>query len=284
MERVECPPPPGTAVKARGEDEYAARRNNLIQSIAKISSEIESDVHGPRAARSCPRAADRRAGCPERPEPRPGLPNEWAMRRCNLAPGNVASGTPALREARTPGPASYAIGCPEQPETLRKWDGSRPVSRVLSRAAIHLGRASPRASCDLPGSGAGHACRSPIWSCSGRGLPCHRCYHRRGALLPHLFTLTRARRAVYFLWHFPWARAPQALPGALPCGARTFLPAASRGAAAARPTPAAPVSASRLRSATGSQDRCRAIDAGASKALSLREERRKPLAQRLEGG
>jgi len=36
---------------------------------------------------------------------------------------------------------------------------------------------------------------------------------------------TRACRpsAVCFLWHFPWAHAPQALPGTLPCGARTFL-------------------------------------------------------------
>ena len=31
-------------------------------------------------------------------------------------------------------------------------------------------------------------------------------------------------QAVYFLWHFPWARALQALPGTLPAGARTFLP------------------------------------------------------------
>ena len=31
---------------------------------------------------------------------------------------------------------------------------------------------------------------SPIWSCSVWGLPCHRHYWRRGALLPHLFTLT----------------------------------------------------------------------------------------------
>jgi len=49
---------------------------------------------------------------------------------------------------------------------------------------------------------------------------------RRGALLPHHFTLTAracAREAVYFLWHFPWAHAPQALPGTLLCGARTFL-------------------------------------------------------------
>src|SRR5688572_1711769 len=30
----------------------------------------------------------------------------------------------------------------------------------------------------------------PIWSCSVRGFACHRRYRRRGALLPHLFTLT----------------------------------------------------------------------------------------------
>ena len=35
--------------------------------------------------------------------------------------------------------------------------GSRPVSRVLSRAAIHLGCTSPHTSSDLPGSSAGHA-------------------------------------------------------------------------------------------------------------------------------
>src|SRR5271154_3428453 len=31
----------------------------------------------------------------------------------------------------------------------------------------------------------------PIWSCTSRGLPCPRCCHRGGGLLPHLFTLTR---------------------------------------------------------------------------------------------
>ena len=35
-----------------------------------------------------------------------------------------------------------------------------------------------------------------------------------------------AKLAVYFLWHFPWAHAPQVLPGILPAGARTFLPLA----------------------------------------------------------
>src|SRR5581483_5832953 len=29
-----------------------------------------------------------------------------------------------------------------------------------------------------------------IWSCCRWGLPCRRCHHRRGALLPHHFTLT----------------------------------------------------------------------------------------------
>ena len=48
-------------------------------------------------------------------------------------------------------------------------------------------------------------------------------YRSRGALLPHHFTLTGQGPAVYFLWHFPWACAPQALPGALSEGARTFL-------------------------------------------------------------
>jgi len=43
--------------------------------------------------------------------------------------------------------------------------------------------------------------------------------------------------AVYFLWHFPWTRAPQELPGTLPYGARTFLPCGDSTGAAVRPTP-----------------------------------------------
>jgi hypothetical protein len=95
----------------------------------------------------------------------------------------------------------------------------------------------------------------PIWPCFARGLPCPRCCHRGGGLLPHLFTLTkcdgrerraqgfalglpqepatplralRAAPAVLSLWHFPLPRpserGPLALPGALPCEVRTFLP------------------------------------------------------------
>ena len=64
----------------------------------------------------------------------------------------------------------------------------------------------------------------------------------RGALLPHRFTLTthvlRRRSAVCSLLHFPSAFAAQALPGTVPCGARTFLGILSDDATA-WPTPRA---------------------------------------------
>ena len=123
--------------------------------------------------------------------------------------------------------------------------GSRPISRVLSWATIPLGCTSPCTSSGLPGNArwprtAAFAACFPIWPCSGRGFQCRRRYRRRGALLPHLFTLAVVLPhawAVYFLLHFPWARAPQALPGAVPYGARTFLCLLAK-TAIAWPTPA----------------------------------------------
>ena len=106
------------------------------------------------------------------------------------------------------------------------------ISRVLSRTIIHLGRPSPAASSNLPGNplgtgGAGFDPRIPLFGLAPGGVyRAASCYQSRGALLPHLFTLTcprKRRQAVYFLWHFPWAHAPQVLPGALSEGARTFL-------------------------------------------------------------
>src|SRR5690606_8698566 len=87
----------------------------------------------------------------------------------------------------------------------RKEGGSRPISRVLSRTAIHLGRASPRASSDLPGSSCGRHSNAPLFGLA-RGGVCRaaECYHLRGALLPHHFTLTEPLGpAVSFLLHFP---------------------------------------------------------------------------------
>lgn len=115
-------------------------------------------------------------------------------------------------------------------------NGSRPaVSRFLYRrpperaavAAIPLGPPSLAGSSNLPGSctGAGHAI-----------LPYLVLLHV-GFSLPARVTAAAVRsyrtisplpvplRAIggIFLLHFPSARAAQALPGTVPCGARTFL-------------------------------------------------------------
>jgi hypothetical protein len=55
--------------------------------------------------------------------------------------------------------------------------------------------------------------------CSWRGLPCRRRCRRRGALLPHPFTLAgrgpESGPAVCFLWRYPWGRPRRALPAAM---------------------------------------------------------------------
>src|SRR5260370_13995912 len=98
----------------------------------------------------------------------------------------------------------------------------------MGMTTIPLASPSLARSSDVPG-GFGRAVlrRLPIWSCSVRGFACHPCYHERGALLPHLFTLTRLRSqepfgpasfgaAVSFLCHCPSGCPDRALPGALP--------------------------------------------------------------------
>ncbi len=54
----------------------------------------------------------------------------------------------------------------------KKGEKARTISRVLSWTVIHLGPASPQASCDLPEPSAGRTYWVPIWSCSKWGLPC----------------------------------------------------------------------------------------------------------------
>jgi len=103
--------------------------------------------------------------------------------------------------------------------------GPRITAR-LKRPTRRLWRAEPaRASRSLrsePGS-------LPIWSCSVWGLPCPLHYCNGGALLPHLFTLTRAlphRRYVFCgTSRQPTLRSvSRTLSGTLLCGVRTFLP------------------------------------------------------------
>ena len=82
--------------------------------------------------------------------------------------------------------------------------------------------------------------RTPIWSCSRRGLPCRPGRPVRGGLLPHPFTLTflrqRRRKAVCFLWRYPWGRPRRALPAALSPWSPDFPPPHRDARATARPS------------------------------------------------
>lgn len=72
----------------------------------------------------------------------------------------------------------------------RKGSESRSVSRVLSRTVIPLRQPSLTASSNLPGSSAGHANGSLFGLAPSGVYLAADCYQPRGALLPHLFTLT----------------------------------------------------------------------------------------------
>src|ERR1700726_2522546 len=98
-------------------------------------------------------------------------------------------------------------------------------------ATIHLDTPSPGASSGLPaGSGEqpSNACAAAL-SCGLLGLssggvclatPVTR---NAGALLPHRFTLTTAKVAVCFLWHFPASHLGLPLAITPLCEVRTFL-------------------------------------------------------------
>jgi hypothetical protein len=130
-----------------------------------------------------------------------------------------------------------------------KGGGSRPVSRVLYRAG--------KPTRDNHSSGmcvAAHLKQPTREQCGQHIMFPYLVLLRVGFTLPCLLPDTRCaltapfhpyqpRLAVYFLWHLPWARAPQALPGTLSCGARTFLPALVY-RAIAWPTPASNITGS----------------------------------------
>jgi hypothetical protein len=91
---------------------------------------------------------------------------------------------------------------------------ARPTRAAARRPARHGFDAAPAA---------------PTWSCSRWGFPCHHHYWRRGALLPHHFTLTappKRRSAVCFLWHCPWGRPRRPLTGTVSPWSPDFPPPA----------------------------------------------------------
>ena len=77
-------------------------------------------------------------------------------------------------------------------------EGSRPVSRVLSRTVIHLDVRHRTPQATYPGTDADHIVRKanvPLFGLAPGGVyPAVECCHRRGALLPHHFTLTVTRK------------------------------------------------------------------------------------------
>jgi len=97
-----------------------------------------------------------------------------------------------LKEARRAGKFRTRIALhPVRPsEYPTEFSGSRPISRVLSWTIIHLGPPSPTASSNLPESTAGRGIAFLFGLAPGGVYHAAACYHLRGALLPHHFTLT----------------------------------------------------------------------------------------------
>ena len=109
----------------------------------------------------------------------------------------------------------------------RKWWDHKPSSVYsLVRADGHLSGMAVASHLVRPTRSSNDPGRVSllIWPCSDRGLPCHACYQARGGLLPHRFTLTLWIQGRSVLCGpVPSPYGAQALPGGLPCGARTFL-------------------------------------------------------------
>lgn len=141
--------------------------------------------------------------------------------------------------ARTGGRGG-TMGSPTIDEApLRGLRGSRPVSRILSRMAIHLGHRLLGGASSYPAPGRAASSRG-LFALHRAGFGKPPCRHDAGGLLPHLFTLatpasceSRVRRCV-FCATFRRLSPPGIYPSALPCGVRTFLEPRER-LAATRP-------------------------------------------------
>ena len=123
------------------------------------------------------------------------------VRRTSWPVSRILFPAAALKQRRRGGdhPSGHTVaGCLERP------------TRRLGRATLeHLRGRTFR--CGLLGLASGGVCRA---------IPVTR---NAGALLPHRFTLTTARVAVCFLWHFPASHLGLLLAITLLCEVRTFL-------------------------------------------------------------
>ncbi len=123
------------------------------------------------------------------------------MRRTSWPVSRILFPAAAHRQRRRGGdhPSGHTVtGCLERP------------TRRLGRAALERLRGRTRG-CGLLGLASGGVClATPVT-------------RDAGALLPHRFTLTTARVAVCFLWHFPASHLGLPLAITLLCEVRTFL-------------------------------------------------------------
>jgi len=145
-----------------------------------------------------------------------------ARRDCHRAP--LVSRQPAYK----PGSGWHA-------DDARMRDGhssGTPVTWRLQQPTRTAGSGHRPQSC--PRFRHGRLCAVPMRSCSRWGLPCRRRCRRRGALLPHHFTLTariysrqrrdQVERRFVFCGTVPGLAPAGCYPAPLVHGARTFLP------------------------------------------------------------
>ncbi len=161
------------------------RRARLVLADRRLG-----ELGRPAVARPGPDAGRRRQARPARPPADPARPR--AERRPPTPRARTRTNVCASREplSKTRSKVPQRAG---KPNSVRLRSALR---RGVGWTTIPLGPPSLTDSSNLPGSDNrtgrpnGRAMRSPIWSCSVRGFACHACYQPRGALLPHLFTLT----------------------------------------------------------------------------------------------
>ena len=143
-----------------------------------------------------------------------------------MAAAATAARSPRQRRRQTackPG----SVPPPGRPMGLRRrrrpflWDARHRAPRATDPSGGAKARPAPRDRSPMPAA--------PIWSCSRWGFPCRRRCRRRGALLPHHFTLAarrrlsgRARRCT-FCGTFPGVAPAGRYPAPYLRGARTFL-------------------------------------------------------------
>ena len=104
---------------------------------------------------------------------------------------------------------------------------SRPLSRILSRVTIPLGRELPHGSSGVPDPSAGRV-NGICFTLHRTGFGSRRVATALVGSYPTVSPLPprppeNASAAVSFLFHFPSAFAAWDFPSVLPCGVRTFL-------------------------------------------------------------